>query len=84
MYALAGILFFRIIKDRPFIEGNKRTAVVATEMFLEQNGAQLTLSNDRLYVLAVKVAKGELTEEEVAEELRSSPPRKGLTPGLRS
>ncbi len=85
IYALAGILFSRIIRDRPFIEGNKRTAVVATEMFLEQNGAHLTLSNDRLYTLAIKVAKGEMAEEDVAEELRGSPtqPKRGLSPGLR-
>ena len=84
IYALAGILFSRIVRDRPFIEGNKRTAVVATEMFLEQNGAQLTLSNDRLYTLAIKVAKGEMAEEDVAEELKGSPtqPRRGLSPGL--
>ena len=85
IYALAGIPFFRIVRDRPFIEGNKRTAVVATEMFLEQNGAHLTLSNDRLYTLAIRVAKGEITEGDVAEELRDSPtqPRRGLSPGLR-
>ena len=70
VYTLAGILFFRIIRDRSFIEGNKRTAVVATEIFLEQNGAQLTLSNDRLYTLAIKETREEMTEEDVTKELK--------------
>jgi len=69
--ALGSILFARIIKNHPFIDGNKRTAVVSLEMFLEQNARTLDLSNDRLYTLAVKVARGDMGEEEVAQELKS-------------
>jgi death-on-curing protein len=74
LFALGSVLFFRIIKNHPFIDGNKRTALISLEVFLEQNGIVLDLENDHLYKLAMWVAKGELSEEKVVELLKGGKP----------
>ena len=34
-------LFFAIIKDHPFVDGNKRTAIMASECLLSMNGIDI-------------------------------------------
>lgn len=59
LFSLGFTLFSKLIQNYPFVDGNKRTAVVVFEYFMEINGQELLLSNDQLYTLAVSVAKGE-------------------------
>ncbi|QID33623.1 type II toxin-antitoxin system death-on-curing family toxin [Pampinifervens florentissimum] len=59
LFSLGFNLFSKLIQNHPFVDGNKRTAVVVFEYFMEINGQELLLSNDQLYTLAVSVAKGE-------------------------
>jgi hypothetical protein len=40
----------------PFDNGNKRTAVIALDLFLAANGQFLYLDNDRMYQLAMDTA----------------------------
>ncbi len=60
LFSLGFTLFSKLIQNHPFVDGNKRTAVVVFEYFMEMNGQELLLSNDRLYTLAVSVARGEI------------------------
>ena len=59
---LAFVLFERIIRNHPFIDGNKRTAVVLCEFMLRLNGIQKKISNDVFYQLAYAVARGEVVD----------------------
>jgi death-on-curing family protein len=52
----AGVLFYLMIKNHPFQNGNKRIAVTSLLIFLSLNGKWLTLPEDDLYDLAVWVA----------------------------
>lgn len=63
-------LFEKIITNRPFIEGNKRTAIVCFEMFLRNNDVDIDLSNDFLYRLAIQIENRELRIEDVAKSLK--------------
>jgi death-on-curing protein len=41
VYEMAAAYLFHIVKNHPFVDGNKRTALVATGIFLENNGHTL-------------------------------------------
>jgi len=64
--AMAAAYLFHICKNHPFLDGNKRTAVVAAEIFLNINGVQLDVSNEDLKQLCLGVAAGEISKEEAA------------------
>lgn len=52
----AAALFHSLISNHPFHNGNKRTAVLAFDIFLFANGYFGLLSNDRMYNLAERTA----------------------------
>ena len=55
----AAILFYLMIKNHPFHDGNKRLALIALLVFLVRNGKWLNASNDELYLLAISIAGSE-------------------------
>ncbi|HEX7018332.1 MAG TPA: type II toxin-antitoxin system death-on-curing family toxin [Patescibacteria group bacterium] len=52
----AAAYFQKIICEHPFVNGNKRTAVLYTDVFLFLNGFQWKLPYQDMYYLAVRVA----------------------------
>lgn len=52
----AALIFYLMIKSHPFQNGNKRIAVTALLVFLDWNGAWLTVDEQALYNFAVWVA----------------------------
>jgi death-on-curing protein len=52
----AAILFYTMIKDHPFVNGNKRIAVTTMLVFLYLNGKWLSISKEDLYELSLQVA----------------------------
>ncbi|MFM7965600.1 MAG: type II toxin-antitoxin system death-on-curing family toxin, partial [Betaproteobacteria bacterium] len=44
--------------NHPFVDGNKRTAFVAAELFLELNGFSLDASDEECVLLTLSVAAG--------------------------
>ena len=69
--ALAAIYAFGVARNRPFVDGNKRTAAVVSEAFLTLNGYRLTASDAEVVVAFVALAAGELSEEELADWFRA-------------
>jgi death-on-curing protein len=65
LFSKAAILFYLLVKNHPFIDGNKRTAALALIEFLERNGYTLSATNDELYQFTIDVASSVLTKEEV-------------------
>lgn len=52
----AAVLMRSLIQNHPFHNGNKRTAVIATILFLEDNGYELRVPDKKLIKLAVQIA----------------------------
>lgn len=52
----AAALFYHATKDHLFENGNKRTAVILTMIFLFINSKWLTMSPEEMYDLSLKVA----------------------------
>ena len=67
---LAAAYAFGIIKNHPFIDGNKRTGYVVMETFLVINGYQLTATPQDKYITFLNLAEGTFTEDDLAEWLR--------------
>ena len=69
--ALAAAYGFGIARNHPFIDGNKRTAFVCTELFLVLNGASLTADDADCVATMLALAAGDLAEADFAAWLRS-------------
>lgn len=70
--ALAAAYAFGIAKNHPFIDGNKRTAFVAMELFLMDNGYVLTASDEDALMTMLRLAAGEMDEGEYAAWIRAN------------
>jgi death-on-curing protein len=68
---LAACYGFGIAKNRAFVDGNKRTALVVTLAFLEVNGFSLRATQEETYIAFLSLAEGNLSEEQLAEWLES-------------
>jgi death-on-curing protein len=67
---LAASVAHSLARNHPFIDGNKRTAIVACEIFTELNGAVLEAQNAELFPIALALAEGKLSIGEFAAWLR--------------
>ena len=68
---LAAALAYGIARNHPFVDGNKRTAIVTCETFIELNGGKLEAHDADLYPLVLALADGRLSAQELAAWLRS-------------
>lgn len=60
----AAVLFYGVIKDHPFINGNKRMAVTLTLTFFFVNDRWLNVPPDDLYKIACDVAESSPSERD--------------------
>lgn|GEM_PF-3221838 len=65
----AARLFYRIIKNHRFVDGNKRSALLNTYLFIIWNRHGLNLSPETLYLRSKDVAKSKEAQEEVIRDL---------------
>ena len=59
----AAALFFFLVMNHPFIDGNKRVGHAAMETFLILNGFEIEASVDEQEPIILELASGELTRE---------------------
>jgi len=64
--ALAAAYGFGIARNRPFIDGNKRTALASIIVFLGLSGIDLDAPKEAATVIILSLAVGEITEEVLA------------------
>ncbi len=64
--ALAAAYAVGISSNHPFVDGNKRTALVVSFAFLDVNGLEVTASQEDAYLTILGLAAGEVSEEELA------------------
>lgn len=68
----ATALGFSLIRNHPFVDGNKRIGHLAMEMFLVLNGHELDAGVDEQERIILGLAAGEVSREEFAGWVRSS------------
>ena len=69
---LAAAYAFGIARDHPFVDGNKRMALLAAEAFLIENGFRLIAEDASVYEAVMKLAAGKLGEAAFAAWIRKN------------
>lgn len=70
LFGIAAAYAYHIAQAQGFVDGNKRTAIVAALAFLEQNGIPTSTSTDRLYDAMIGIAERRLTKADLAAVFR--------------
>lgn len=60
-------LLFSLVNNHPFHNGNKRTALVALLVFLDENGQMLTCAEDEVFKLLLRIAQHRVVDNLFAE-----------------
>ena len=60
---LASALPWAVLRNHPFIDGNKRTAFAALVLFVERNGYRLNCSQVEETTMVLRAATSEITED---------------------
>ena len=68
--SLAAAYAYGIARNHPFVDGNKRTALVAARTFLILNGVDLDATQDEKVLTFLNLAEGAISEEELADWIR--------------
>ena len=69
--ALAAAYGYGLARNHPFVDGNKRTAFVAVELFLALNGWDLLADDAQCVLTMLALDAGDLGEDEFAHWLRT-------------
>ena len=68
---LAAAYAYGIVKNHPFVDGNKRTSYVVMRTFLKLNGYDLEASDLEKYQTWIAIAANQLSEEELQNWIRN-------------
>ena len=71
VFELAASYAFGIARNHPFVDGNKRTALVTCFVFLELNGHAVNASEADAVVAFVDLAAGKMPEKDLAKWLEA-------------
>jgi death on curing protein len=65
LYSKAAALLESLVKNHPFIDGNKRTAITSAGLFLKLNGYRLIADNQQFAAFTLQCAQGALHFEQM-------------------
>ncbi len=71
IYEMAASYLFHLVKNHPFIDGNKRVGAVAALVFLALNGFECHAPQDDLADMVLAVARGDMDKAQVSVFIRS-------------
>lgn len=66
LFLKAAALLTSLIRNHPFVDGNKRTAITSAALLLRQNGYSLSTTNDALETYVVGVIVNRTSIEDIA------------------
>jgi len=72
IFIKAAIYTRNIIFDHPFIDGNKRTAITAASVFLEDNGYKITAQRGRVEKFTLQVIHKKFDLKEISSWLKNN------------
>ncbi len=70
LFDRAAALLQSLLKKHPFVDGNKRTALVSAGVFLKKNGYKLINNHKQEVEFAIRVDNGNLTVEQISKWLK--------------
>ncbi|MFO7814511.1 MAG: type II toxin-antitoxin system death-on-curing family toxin [Halanaerobiales bacterium] len=66
---MAAAYGFHLCNNHPFVDGNKRIALVAMDVFLQRNGIEITASEKETYKIMIKLAAEKLNKNQLVKWL---------------
>ena len=72
LFELAAEYTFGIVKNHPFLDGNKRTGFMAAYIFLGANDMEFTAPEEEAVLQTLALAAGEIGKKEYAAWLKKS------------
>ncbi len=72
IFEMSAAYLFHIIRNHPFVDGNKRTGAVASVVFLLMNGFELHTDEESFENMVLSVAKGTTQKLEIARFFRDN------------
>ena len=72
VFRLAAAYGHGLVKNHPFIDGNKRTGTLAAVVFLGINGVEVAFDEAEIAVMIIGVAASEFSEIDLANWLRKN------------
>jgi death on curing protein len=71
-FRLAAAYCYGVVKNHPFIDGNKRTGTLCAVVFLGINGFDLQFDEPQIVSMILGIAASEVSEFQLAQWLRES------------
>lgn len=72
LYHLAASYAAGIVKNHPFLDGNKRSGFLAAYTFLEANGDEFSATEEEVVLQTLALAAGDIREKDYAAWLKAS------------
>ena len=76
LFELAAAYAAGIVKNHPFLDGNKRAGFMAAALFLEYNGESFQAPEEEVVLQTLGLAAGAISEKAYAAWLRASCPKR--------
>jgi death-on-curing protein len=70
LFDLAAAYAGGLVRNHPFVDGNKRTALVVVTAFLDLNGRELNAAEAEAAVVFLRLASGDLADDDLTAWLR--------------
>lgn len=71
LFEMAAAYMFHIIKNHPFVDGNKRTGLATALAFLSMNGIDIIAGTDQLFDITVSTAESKTDKSMLADFFRN-------------
>lgn len=72
LFELSAVYAVGIIKNHPFVDGNKRTGIVTAGVFLDINGFEIVVPEIELYQQVMALAENNLAENDFSTWLQTN------------
>ncbi|MDM8565357.1 type II toxin-antitoxin system death-on-curing family toxin [Candidatus Halobeggiatoa sp. HSG11] len=70
LYEMAAAYLFHLVKNHPFIDGNKRIGTRAALLFLYLNSIEVKIDPDELADFVISVVENNVSKKEIADYFR--------------
>jgi len=71
LFEMAAAYIYHISQNHPFVDGNKRAALVSGLIFLDFNNIHINDPGEELYKMMMNTASGKMNKNRIAEILRN-------------
>lgn len=67
LFSKTAALMDSLVRNHPFVDGNKRTAITSAALFLRMNGYRLMVENEEMVRFTLASAQSQLSFDDIAD-----------------